>query len=165
MFEVPCQRSWPQRNTGVCLLSGLSVHFPKATSNWKCWYNCNLRQNVGGVGTLTSDKPLELELSFHYLKAQTITRQSRERLFSFLLEFQWKFWALFPGCEVAASLSASRLCPKATVVPLGAALVSTVLQPGMQLDFQTNAFWKAKKWFHLIFVPQDHIKALINCSL
>lgn len=137
MFEVPCQCIWPQKEIlKEYLLSGASVRFPKATFNWKCWYNCNWRQNAGGIGTLASDRPLELELSFHHLKAWAITRQGRERLFSFLLQFQWKFWALyqhtvrFPdsAVEVAASVSASRLHPaaasgnttKATVVPLGA---------------------------------------------
>lgn len=70
------------------------------------------------------------------------------------------------GCEVAASVSVPRLHPAQPSHGGSPELLQQRCHPlGRQLDLQTNAPWKAKKWLHLIFVPQDHIKELIDHSL
>lgn len=146
MFEVPCQCSWPQ--TGilkVCLLSGVSVRFPKAMFNWKCWYNYNLRQNIGGMGTLANERPLELELSFHHLKVKLALVKVERGYFPFYWDFSesWGpcvstlscFLLWLPACQHPGSiLCSSGNTPRATRAPLEPG--STVLQLGMQLYFQ-----------------------------
>lgn len=41
-------------------------------------------------------------------------------------------------------------------------MLLAVLLLSVHLCFQINTFWKAKKWFHLIFALQVHFKGLIK---
>lgn len=167
MFEVPCQCSWPQKEIlKVCLLSGVSVRFPKAVSNWKCWYNCNLRQNVGGIGTHASERPLELELSFHHLKVKLALVKVESGYFP----FYWNFSESSVSAHCPVSCCG---CQRVSIQAPSSAALGTLPEPpwfpssllGQRsaparraVLFPTNTFWKAKKWLHLIFVSQDYIK-------